>query len=358
MSQNSLSQILFREQFKQQLGSALKTVLILTIVTSTISVLLNSEFVWEDIKNWALYCTYYGFVLSMVNGMVIDGLDHYYPWEQNAKKRALYGVLGQIVFSLLTIFILNIILWVFIYGYDWSTVWHPSNRGFYLVALIITVIISLTFHSIYFFKEIQAEKKKSERLEKEKIESELSNLRAHMDPHFLFNSLNVISGLIDEDKEKAQDFTAALSGLYRSILEKQGQTTSSVREELEIAESYIGLYKSRFEDALYYEVNVSDADLEADLPSMSLQLLIENAIKHNAFDKEHPLEIKIYTEEGHIVIWNTKRRKELIENSTRKSLKNIRSRYTLLGKDSFSVEDQTDAFTVKLPLIRETNTKQ
>jgi sensor histidine kinase YesM len=356
MSQNSLSQILFREQFKQQLGSALKTVLILIAVTSAISVVLNSEFVWEDIKDWAFYCTYYGFVLSLVNGMVIDGLDYYYPWEQNATKRAVYGVLGQIVFSLLTIFILNIILWVFIYGYDWSTVWRPSNRGFYLVALIITVIISLTFHSIYFFKEVQAEKKKSERLEKEKTESELSNLRAHMDPHFLFNSLNVASGLIDEDKEKAQDFVSALSSLYRNILEKQGQTLSTVREELDIAQSYIGLYKSRFEDAIHYEVEVDLADQEALLPSMSLQLLIENAIKHNAFDKEHPLEIKIFTEEGHIVIWNTKRRKELIENSTRKSLKNIRSRYTLLGKDTFSVEDQTDAFTVKLPLIREAGT--
>src|SRR6056297_4255764 len=358
MSRSNFKSVWFRDQFKKQFRSSVGTVVILILVTSAISIMLNSGIVWADIKNWVLYCTYYGFALSIVNGMIIDGLDYYIPWEKNAQKRALLGVVGQIVISLLTIFILNIILWVFIYGYDWSTVWHPSNRGFYLVALIITVIISLTFHSIYFFKEIQAEKKKSERLEKEKTETELSNLRAHMDPHFLFNSLNVNSGLIDEDKEKAQDFIAALSGLYRSILEKQGQTTSSVREELEIAESYIGLYKSRFEDALYYEVNVSDTDLEADLPSMSLQLLIENAIKHNAFDKEHPLEIKIYMEEGHIVIWNTKRRKELIENSTRKSLKNIRSRYTLLGKDSFSVEDQTDAFTVKLTLIRETNTKQ
>ena len=350
-----MASILFRDQFKHQVRNSLLVVVLLTLVTSSISVILNAGIVWADIKNWALYCTYYGFVLSIVNGMVIDGLDHYLPWEVNARKRALLGVLGQIVVSLLTIFILNIVLWVFIYGYNWSTVWHPSNRGFYITALIITVIISLIFHSIYFFKEVQEEKRRSEQLEKEKTESELTNLRAHMDPHFLFNSLNVLSGLIDEDTEKAQEFVAALSSLYRNILEKQGQTLSTVREELDFARTYIGLYESRFEKAIQYEVNLDPDDERFLLPSLSLQLLIENAVKHNAFDRENPLLIQLYSENGQLVIRNNKRRKALIENSTRKSLVNIRSRYALLGKDDFKVEDSEAEFTVHLPLISPEN---
>src|SRR6056297_73317 len=352
MSRSNFKSVWFRDQFKKQFRSSVGTVVILILVTSAISIMLNSGIVWADIKNWVLYCTYYGFALSIVNGMIIDGLDYYIPWEKNAQKRALLGVVGQIVISLLTIFILNIILWVFIYGYDWDTVWRPSNRGFYLVALIITVIISLTYHSIYFFKEIQQEKRKSAELEKEKVESELYNLRAHMDPHFLFNSLNVLSGLIDEDTEKAQEFLATLSRLYRNILEKQGQTLSTVREELEFARSYMGLYKSRFEDAIRYEVDLEPGQESQLLPSLSLQMLIENAIKHNAFDKEHPLLVQIQSRPGHLVVWNNKRSKPQIEESTRKSLINIQSRYALLGKDSFEVQDEKEAFSVRLPLIQ------
>lgn len=355
MSRSKFSEIWFRDQFKEQFQSSIRTVVILVLVTSLISIVLNAGFVWDDIKNWALYCTYYGFVLSIVNGMIIDGLDYYIPWEQDARRRAILGVVGQIVVSLVTIFILNIILWVFIYGYEWATVWRPSNRGFYLVALIITVIISLTYHSIYFFKEIQEEKRKSAELEKEKVKSELYNLRAHMDPHFLFNSLNVLSGLIDEDPDKAQEFLAALSRLYRNILEKQGETLSTVREELAFARSYMGLYKSRFEDAISYEVNLDPEHESQLLPSLSLQMLIENAIKHNAFDREHPLQLSIQSKGDHLVVCNNKRNKPQIEESTRKSLINIRSRYALLGKDSFEVEDGAEAFTVRLPLIQPTN---
>jgi sensor histidine kinase YesM len=351
MPQSNFTQIWFRDQFKQQFQSSIRTVLTLVLVTSAISIILNAGIDWSDIKNWALYCTYYGFVLSIVNGMIINGLDYYIPWEKDARRRAILGVVGQIVVSLLTIFILNIILWVFIYGYEWSTVWRPANRGFYLVALIITVIISLTYHAIYFFKEIQEEKRKSEQLEKEKVQSELSNLRAHMDPHFLFNSLNVLSGLIDEDKEKAQEFLAALSRLYRNILEKQGETLSTVHEELAFARSYMSLYKSRFEDAISYEVNLNPEHASKRLPSLSMQMLIENAIKHNAFDKEYPLQVKIYSDRDQLVIANNKRMKDLITKSTRMSLKNIRSRYALLGKNRFEVLDREKEFIVRLPLI-------
>lgn len=355
MSRSKFSEIWFRDQFKQQLRSLFLIVGILILVTSTISILVSGGFYWERIKSWAFYSVYYGFVLSLINGMVIDGLDHYFPWEVNAKKRALYGFFGQISISLVTIFLLNIILWVFIYGYPWNTVWHESNRSFYLIALIITVIISLTYHSIYFFKEIQEEKRKSAELEKEKVKSELYNLRAHMDPHFLFNSLNVLSGLIDEDRDKAQEFLAALSRLYRHILEKQGETLSTVREELAFARSYMGLYKSRFEDAISYEVNLDPEHESQLLPSLSLQMLIENAIKHNAFDREHPLQLSIQSKGDHLVVCNNKRSKPQIEESTRKSLINIRSRYALLGKDSFEVEDGAEAFTVRLPLIQPTS---
>jgi len=329
-------------------------VVVLILVTSLISIFVNGGVDWEDIKNWVLYCSYYGFTLSIVNGLVIDVLDVYFPWEANPKKRALAGVMGQIIISLLTIFVLNIILWVFIFGNPWDVVWRPANRGFYLVAIIITVIISLIYHAVYFFREIELEKRKSDQLEKEKVQSELYSLRNHLDPHFLFNSLNVLSGLIEENKEEAQHFLSSLSTLYRSILEKQGQTLSSLDDELKFAKSYIHLYERRFEGAIKYQVDIPKEARSHFLPSLSLQVLLENAVKHNAFDEKHPLHIQIERDGDRIVLRNNRRRKELSSHSTKKGLKNIESRYELLGLSGFTVEATEYSFSVALPLIEST----
>jgi len=124
-----------------------------------------------------------------------------------------------------------------------------------------------------------------------------------------------------------------------------------VHEELAFARSYMSLYKSRFEDAISYEVNLDPEHASKRLPSLSMQMLIENAIKHNAFDRQHPLQVKIYSDRDQLVIANNKRMKDLITKSTRLSLKNIRSRYALLGKTRFEVLDREKEFIVRLPLI-------
>ncbi|NBB89095.1 MAG: hypothetical protein GVX96_04860 [Bacteroidetes bacterium] len=337
--------------FKTELRPAVITVVVLVVVTSIMSIVLNGGVNWDNIKNWVLYCSYYGFTLSIVNGLAIGVVDRYFSWQANPKKRAIAGVLGQITITLLTLFVLNIILWVFIFGNSWDVVWRPANRGFYLVAIIITVIISLIYHAVYFFREIESEKRRSSQLEKEKVQSELYSLRNHLDPHFLFNSLNVLSGLIEEDKEEAQHFLGSLSTLYRSILEKQGQTLSSLDDELKFAKSYIQLYERRFEGAIKYQVDIPREVRSYFVPSLSLQVLLENAVKHNAFDEKNPLHIQIKKDGDRIVLRNNRRRKELSSHSTKKGLKNIESRYELLGLSGFTVEATEDSFSVALPLI-------
>lgn len=338
-------------KLKTEIRAAAITVVVLILVTSLVSIFVSGGVNWEDIKNWVLYCSYYGFTLSIVNGLLIGVLDKYFPWDANPQKRAFAGVLGQILISLLTIFVLNIILWVFIFGNPWNVVWRPANRGFYLVAIIITVIISLLYHAVYFFREIELEKRRSGQLEKEKVQSELYSLRNHLDPHFLFNSLNVLSGLIEENKEEAQHFLSALCTLYRRILEKQGQTLSSVDDELAFAESYIQLYGRRFEGAIRYRVDIPQSARAKYVPSLSLQVLLENAVKHNAFDEKHPLQIQIDMDGDRIVLRNNRRKKDMASHSTKKGLKNIESRYELLGKSGFAVESGEDFFSVALPLI-------
>jgi two-component system LytT family sensor kinase len=184
-----------------------------------------------------------------------------------------------------------------------------------------------------------------------KLATELSALRAHVDPHFLFNSFNVLSGLIDEDKEKAQDFLAGLSRIYRYILEQRNEDTSTVRDELKFAEQYLNLQKMRFEDSINLDTQISPALLHKKIPSLTLQLLLENALKHNSFDEDEPLDISITEQEGSLLVRNNKKERKNISLGNGLGLQNIRDRYALLTTEALVIQDTEHFFTVKLPLI-------
>ncbi|MBT8229114.1 MAG: histidine kinase, partial [Bacteroidia bacterium] len=190
-----------------------------------------------------------------------------------------------------------------------------------------------------------------EQLRQEKLISELNALKAHVDPHFLFNSFNVLSGLIEEDKEKAQDFLTGLSKIYRYILESRNEDTSTVRDELSFAKSYLDLHLARFENSIEMLVDISDETLNRSLPSLTLQLLLENAIKHNAFDEEEPLRIKIYNQDKFLVIENNRKKRMNLAMGNGMGLKNIRDRYSLLSKEIVTVKDTSDKFSVQIPLL-------
>ena len=298
-----------------------------------------------------LYNVYYGIPLSLVNGYFFDFSNKIIPWDSKPKKRAIFGVIGSIAITMFTLIILNLILWVYVWGNGFSILWNLENRSFYIIALVITIIVSTTIHAIGFFQEVQKEKVISHQLRQEKLATELSALRSHVDPHFLFNSFNVLSGLIDENTEKAQEFLAGLSKIYRYILEQRNDDTSSVRDELAFAEKYINLQQMRFENSIVVETKISQETLSRKIPSLSLQLLLENAIKHNAFSDDEPLKIMISEENDSLIIRNNiKNRKNLVDTSGM-GLQNINDRYSLLTKKNIEVDSKNYLFTVKLPLI-------
>ncbi len=320
-------------------------------LVSMLYLIFIGDFSLDAIKNQVLYNCYYGIPLSMVNGIYFDKLDDWISWETNPKVRAWVGVIGSILFTMMTIFLCNYILWVIIWGNETDVLFTDRNRVFYVIAFIITVIISAIIHSMRFFEWAQSEKLISEKLRKEKAEMELSALKAHVDPHFLFNSFNTLSGLIDEDPKRAQKMLGELSGIYRHILATRDEDTNTIKSELEFAKKYLGLQQTRFEDSIELEVNVDEHSMEQKLPSLSLQLLLENAIKHNAFDENQPLKIRIFKEGENLVIQNNKRKRTVLAEGNGMGLQNIRDRYQLLTKQDFIVDETPNLFTVKLPVI-------
>lgn len=330
---------------------ATQVVVILSVVSMIINLAAYGEVTWDNTKMNLFYNVYYGVSLTFVNSWFLDTLEKFASWEKAPKARLWLGIFGSILVTMLTLVILNYMLWIVYWERDPSTLFSRNNLSFYIIALMITIIISSLLHAIGFFKEVQQEKKVSAQLRQEKLISELNALKTHVDPHFLFNSFNVLSGLIEEDKEKAQDFLAGLSKIYRYILESRNEDTSTVKEELSFAKSYLDLHLARFENSIEMKVDIPDKVLDRSLPSLTLQLLLENAIKHNAFDEEEPLIIKINNQDQFLVVENNRKRRMNMTISNGMGLKNIKDRYALLSKEKVSVTDASDLFTVKIPLL-------
>lgn len=335
----------------EEVGYAAKIVLAICIVSYISIFLIMGELPWDMVKKQTFYSCYYGFPLSFVNGWFFSNLGRFVPWENRPRLRIILGFFGSIFLTMTVLITLNMILFVWIEGAPFRVLYSEGVKGFYLTALLITIIVSLTLHAIEFYKYLQEEKVKNARLKEEKLTSELNTLRAHVDPHFLFNSFNTLSGLIDEDTDKAQNFLGGLSRIYRYILEKREAQTTAVAEELSFAKKYLELQRNRFENSIELDIQISENLLQKEIPSLSLQLLLENAIKHNAFDEDHPLRIEIFEEKDRMIIQNNKKARRNLAESSGLGLQNIKDRYALLGEKKIEITETANSFTVKLPAL-------
>ena len=331
--------------------SAILILFIVWVATVSVSLFFGSPLSWWLIGINFVFNLYYGIPISLTNGWLIDYQNRRIPWDQSPRKRAVYGVIGGFLVTMGALLVLNLILWTMIKGHPLDYNWWSQNKFFIYVAFVFTLVVTISLHAIGFFQEIQREKLVSAQLRQEKLLSELNVLRSQIDPHFLFNSFNVLSGLIDEDPQKAQEFLSGLSSIYRYTLEQRNDETSKVKSELVYAKQYLKLQAMRFENSIQLKSTIPNAVLERKVPSLSLQLLLENAIKHNSFDKEHPLDIEISAENEHLVIRNNRKSRSQLNPGNGIGLQNIKDRYALLSAKQPIIDPTPDFFTVKLPLI-------
>lgn len=220
------------------------------------------------------------------------------------------------------------------------------------ISLIPTIVVYLLYEAVYFFDAWKMNVRKTEALARESVQSQLEVLKNQLDPHFLFNSLNTLAALIDDENVNAQQYLERLSDVYRYVLVSRSKNTVLLEEEITFLDAYVYLNKIRFRENLQVEKNLSPEAYRQYVTPLSLQMLIENAIKHNVVSKDNPLKIKIQQEgDQYLVVENNIQEKTILEKSTRVGLQNIINRYSLLTDRQVEIIRSGGLFTVKIPLL-------
>jgi sensor histidine kinase YesM len=217
-------------------------------------------------------------------------------------------------------------------------------------ALIIIPMSSIYF-GLYFLKSWNKSQLEAERLQKESAKAKFKALVNHLDPHFLFNNLNILSALIDIDTKQSQKYLEKFAEVYRVVLQTDNDQLVSLRKELEFVEAYIYLINIRFEDLLSIEIKIPESKKDAQLPPLTLQMLIENAMKHNIITEERPLSIKVSAAGNFLTIKNSLNQKPMEANNTGSGLENIAMRYEYFTDNKLVIENNGTEFIVKAPLI-------
>ncbi|WP_310391776.1 histidine kinase [Hymenobacter sp.] len=225
----------------------------------------------------------------------------------------------------------------------------------FLVKLAPTFMVTSVYESVYFFGQWKENFQRSEALARAAIQSELEALQRQLDPHFLFNSLNTLSALIDDTNAEAQRYVEQLADVYRYVLLSRDKSTVTLAEELAFVEAYVALHKTRFRDDLLVEQHIAPGAGQGAVAPLSVQMLIENALKHNSISPQSPLRVLLQAEggaAGYVSVANNVQPKTGLATSTKVGLRNIIDRYRLLTPQPVLVHNEAGLFTVRLPLLQ------
>jgi sensor histidine kinase YesM len=309
---------------------------------------------WTDPKKFitvGIYSALMWILLWRGNEAVSDGLDRMVTWADNPVRRLLLGILFHMVYTVVAMFLINYGVYL-IYGWNQDILTMQGLMNYSLPAVIITFVIATVATARTFFlnwRELAIEK---ERMEKEVINSKYEVLKNQVNPHFLFNSLNVLTSLVYKDADLSAAFIKKLSNVYRYVLDVRDRTVVDLKEELAFIESYTFLLKIRHSDGLHVDFELQNPN-GIKIAPLSLQMLVENAVKHNMVSKNEPLQIIIGREGDFIFVRNNLQRKLNNGRETMKvGLQNITERYRILSDQGIQIEDDGAFFTVKLPVLK------
>lgn len=292
----------------------------------------------------------YAFVLTFINSYFFDFISTRINWEKNFIKAIFYGFTGSVLLTVLALIILRFIVVVYFLGGNPETFLNNS-KSYFIFSLSITINVSLFFYIFYFYNASTKKKVTDSEVVAKTETAKYESLKSQLDPHFLFNSLNVLTSLIGENPALAEKFTTKLSKVYRYVLEQKNKDLISLEEELEFAKIYMELLKMRFEDAVEFDIPENVGNPELKIVPLSLQILLENAVKHNVISTDSPLTIKIYEDNGYLTVENRINRKSVVEKSTKVGLNNIKERYALITKKPVRIQEENKLFKITLPLL-------
>jgi len=275
--------------------------------------------------------------------------------------RRLKWVRQHIFFKLLVLCFTTAVfsfLMVGMFCFIWQRVFTVKNElqpvlSSSAIAATIVIFLTLIYEVLFLSKERELDVRIVDQLDKERMDAEMSILKNELDPHFILNSLTTLSHLIGNDVEKAQQFTQKLAQVYKYLLINKDREVISLDEELKFTDDYSFLLRIRYDNKISLQFSVGECKDKTLIPPCSLQLLIENAIKHNQFTEEEPLLISIALDNEYLVVENNVREKQYATTSTKIGLNNLSSRYKLIGNKNIIISQSDSQFMVKLPLIKQ-----
>ncbi|GAB1345745.1 2TM domain-containing protein [Cloacibacterium normanense] len=336
--------------------TALNLLYINIIVSLFIFLIDAGEKTFERYSVTFLISGMYTFFIGLGNGFLNDYLDSKFSWTEETRKRTIAAIVGTLVMNIALVYFCNYLNFIVIQGKNPEKFFNGEMNFINWFFINFAIMISAIGHARGFMAAWKNSTKKEvveQKLIAKSANAQFESLKNQLDPHFLFNSLNVLDSLIEENPVQAQRFTNSMSKIYRYVLEQKDKELVSVEEEIDFAKTYCELLKTRFEDAVTFDFNISEEDKKGFVVPLSLQLLLENSIKHNFATSSKPLNIKIFTEKGNLIIENNLQTRELPNKSTGVGLANIVSRYNLLTNRNVFVEKSEDFFRVKLPILKE-----
>jgi sensor histidine kinase YesM len=329
--------------------------IIIGCVVFIIANLISGGFEYSSFNDFLeefLFYQLYSFVLGYSNMYFFDYLERLEWKHRDTIKRIALGFIGSTIITLTGLFILRVSTSVIYFGNSWEYFVANEKIKNYQFGLWITLTIISVFHVIYFYNRYQKNKLKEQKVIAGAASAKFDALKNQLDPHFLFNSLNVLTSLIDENPESAQKFTTSLSKVYRYVLEQKNKDLVTVDEELDFARTYMTLIKMRFEDSVIFDIPDRASNPESKVVPLSLQLLLENAVKHNTVTTSKPLHIKIYEDNsGNLVVENNLQPKQIVKKSSGVGFENIKQRYQLLTHKKVNINQQAGRFSVAIPML-------
>lgn len=281
-------------------------------------------------------------------------LDRFMPFGNGPLMRVLFQ-------QVLTLIILSPVVITGYLVFRPYTPWFVTKQFVAIGVILFVVLVALfnfSFYAAYFFKNWQdsiVDKAELEiqaaQLEKEKMDLQYHQLRNQVNPHYLFNTLTSLDGLIHTNPELASEFVRHMSKVYRYVLQHKESEVVNLDEELSFIQHYIQLLQIRYADGLKITTTVSDEAKDKGIVMVTLQMLIDNAVKHNVVQQGEPLCIDIFDDGNCLVVRNNKQLRKQIETSNGQGIQQLKQLYTFLTDKQIVIEDLTDTYTIKIPLL-------
>ncbi|MEP1032299.1 histidine kinase [Ekhidna sp.] len=314
---------------------------------------------WGDLTRvemdyYVINFSYSGFFWVMLwkgSEYMVAPLNALYSWFEYPVKRFITSVLAIVVYTSFVVFLLDLCYDYFVFGKDFKSAIKDLNGSPLTTTLMINLVINTFMHGRGFLLDWRQASIDLEKLKTEQLSSQYNSLKNQVNPHFLFNSLNALSSLVYDNQDKAVEFIRKLSQVYRYVLDCMDDEVVSLEREMAFVKNFIFLQKIRFGDNL--RVNITDDMPNLFVPPLAIQILVENAIKHNVVSEKDPLTIDIDLQGEYCVVRNNLKEKN-VKDSMGVGLENIKARYQYLTDLEVMIAKSQGYFEVKIPLLNVT----